>query len=220
MTDARLIERWLPIAALGEESVRERRIALHGNALPPNNSLHVWWARRPLVASRATVLASVLPEDADRQQFLHALGIHGDPVLAKRKIETARRTGVRVPDPYGYERAFRYSPSPTERDLVAPRADRPPVILDPTAGGGSIPFEAARLGCAVLANDLNPVAALVTKATVEWPLKFGAPLKVEFDRIAVSPAVATAGYAVGPAVGSDHLPVLVDLLLPPSGGRP
>ncbi len=66
MTDTRLIERWLPIAALGEESVRERRFSMAGNVLPPNNSLHVWWARRPLIASRAAVLASLLPDTVDR----------------------------------------------------------------------------------------------------------------------------------------------------------
>ena len=74
MPDTRLIERWLPIAALGEESVRERRSM---TALPPIYYLHVWWARRPLVASRAAVLASLLPADADREKFLHVIGIHG-----------------------------------------------------------------------------------------------------------------------------------------------
>ena len=58
----RLIESWLPIAAVGEESVRERRSM---TALPPTYYLHVWWARRPLVASRAAILASLLPEDAN-----------------------------------------------------------------------------------------------------------------------------------------------------------
>ena len=77
MPDTRLIERWLPIAALGEESVRERRSM---TALPPTYYLHVWWARRPLVASRAAILASLLPADADREKFMHVLGIHGDPV--------------------------------------------------------------------------------------------------------------------------------------------
>lgn len=76
----RLIEHWLPIAELGEESVRERRSM---TALPPTYYLHVWWARRPLVASRAAILASILPEDADKDRFLHALGIHGDPVKTK-----------------------------------------------------------------------------------------------------------------------------------------
>ena len=50
----RLIEEWLPIAALGEESARERRSMA---ALPPVYYLHVWWARHPLVASRAAILA-------------------------------------------------------------------------------------------------------------------------------------------------------------------
>src|SRR5712671_4769678 len=77
----RLIEEWLPIAALSEESVRERRSM---TALPPTYYLHVWWARRPLVASRAAVLASVLPADVDREKFMHALGIHGDPVAGKK----------------------------------------------------------------------------------------------------------------------------------------
>ena len=101
MPDTRLIERWLPIAELGEESIRERRSM---TALPPTYYLHVWWARRPLVASRA----SLLPADADRDKFLHVLGIHGDPVAARNEIDRARRTGVRVDNPYGYDRAFSY----------------------------------------------------------------------------------------------------------------
>src|SRR5579863_4746455 len=97
----RLIEEWLPIAALSEESVRERRSM---TALPPIYYLHVWWARRPLVASRAAVLASIVPADVDRGRFLHILGIHGNPVAARRKIDSARRTGVRVENPYDYDR--------------------------------------------------------------------------------------------------------------------
>ena len=86
----RLIEEWLPIAELGEESMRERRSM---TALPPIYYLHVWWARRPLVASRAAVLASLLPADADRKIFMHMLGIHGDPVAAKKRIAKAKKTG-------------------------------------------------------------------------------------------------------------------------------
>ena len=77
----RLIESWLPIAPLGEESVRERRSM---TALLPTYYLHVWWARRPLVASRAAVLASLLSADADRDKVLCRVGIHGDAVAAKR----------------------------------------------------------------------------------------------------------------------------------------
>ena len=46
---------------------------------PAPNRLHVWWARWPLVASRAAILASLLPADADREKFMHVLGIHGNP---------------------------------------------------------------------------------------------------------------------------------------------
>ena len=106
MPDTRLIERWLPIAALGEESIRERRSM---TALPPTYYLHVWWARRPLVASRAAVLASLLPADADRERFLHVLGIHGDPVATRRRdrFRHARRRGIRFEGKaYSYPRAF------------------------------------------------------------------------------------------------------------------
>lgn len=182
----RLIESWLPIASLGEESVRERRSM---TALPPTYYLHVWWARRPLVASRAAILASLLPEDADRDRFLHMVGIHGDPVTTRRRIDRAKKTGDDLGlNPYGYERAFKYLPSPEEQEWlqseIARVAGGTPSVLDPTAGGGSIPFESLRLGLATQANDLNPVAVLVQRGTYEFPLKYGVGVKVEFERIA------------------------------------
>jgi putative DNA methylase len=180
----RLIEAWLPIAELGEESMRERRSM---TALPPIYYLHVWWARRPLVASRAAVLASLLPADADRKTFLHMLGIHGDPVAAKKAMEKARRTGIRIDNPYGYDRAFQYCPSDKEEFWLLEETQKlgidQPTILDPTAGGGAIPFEALRLGCKTLANDINPVAVLVQKATYEWPAKFGRSVLNEYQRL-------------------------------------
>jgi adenine-specific DNA methylase len=186
MVDTRLIERWLPIAALGEESVRERRSM---TALPPTYYLHVWWARRPLVASRAAVLASVLPADTDREKFMHAVGIHGDPVASRRRIDMARRQGTRFEgEAYTYPRAFTHVPTERDRAFVSSelsRASRPsPVILDPTAGGGSIPFEAVRLGFTSIANELNPVASLIEKATIQYPLQYGTALVDEFTRLA------------------------------------
>jgi putative DNA methylase len=154
-------------------------------ALPPIYYLHAWWARRPLVASRAAVLASLLPESADRGKFLHALGIHGDPVAARRKIDAARRTGVRVVNPYDYDRAFSYSPDKADRDwITSALGGRRMRVLDPTAGGGSIPFEVTRLGFNVVANDLNPVAALILRSTVEWPMRHGAALKSAYEALA------------------------------------
>ena len=184
MPDTRLIERWLPIAALGEESIRERRSM---TALPPTYYLHVWWARRPLVASRAAVLASLLPVDADRERFLQVLGIHGDPVAARIAIDRARRTGVRVDNPYGYDRAFGYLLDQSDREwLRSTLGDgiESHTVLDPTAGGGSIPFETTRLNLAPLANDLNPVAALIMKATVEWPSTYSYDVKDQFNTLA------------------------------------
>ena len=182
--DTRLIERWLPIAALGIESTRERTPM---TPFPAPNRLHVWWARRPLVASRAAVLASLLPADADREKFMHVLGIHGDPVTARNAIDRARRTGNRVDNPYDYSRAFSYSPDQPDLKWMSSGLAKVPGrfnVLDPTAGGGSIPFEAARMGLNTIANDLNPVAALIMKATVEWPLQFPQEVSNEFGLLA------------------------------------
>ena len=185
MPDTRLIERWLPIAALGEESVRERRSM---TALPPVYYLHVWWARRPLVASRAAVLASLLPAEADRERFLQVLGIHGNPVETRRRIDAAKRNKENLgPNPYGYKRAFTYLPSRDDKEWVD-RASRGSsegiAVLDPTAGGGSIPLEAGRLGCIAVANDLNPVAGLILNATVDWPAQHGTALLDAFRDVA------------------------------------
>lgn len=183
MSDVRLIERWMPIAELSEESIRERRSM---TALPPIYYLHVWWARRPLVASRAAILASLVPASTNHASFLHATGIHGDAVAAKRLIERARRTGIRVDDPYGYDRAFKFAPSDSAANLLSGSKTIPAelYVLDPTAGGGSIPFEARRLGFSAIANDLNPVAATILAATVDYPIRFAKSIVSEFESTA------------------------------------
>ena len=113
-SDTRLIERWLPITEIGIESLRERTPM---TPFPAPNRLHVWWARRPLVASRAAILASLLPADADHEKFKHILGIHGDPMATRRRIDQARRTGVRFEGKaYSYDRAFQYSPRDDDRE--------------------------------------------------------------------------------------------------------
>ena len=185
MSDRRLIEEWLPIAALGIESTRERTPM---TPFPAPNRLHVWWARRPLVASRAAVLASLLPADADRQKFMHVLGIHGDPVVVRKRLDRAKRTGEHLgPNPYGYKRAFAYSPAAQELDWIQNASgdgSETMAVLDPTAGGGSIPFESRRMGYSAIANDLNPVAALILRATTEWPQDFGRSVLVDFESLA------------------------------------
>ena len=184
LPDTRLIERWLPIAALGIESIRERTPM---TPFPAPNRLHVWWARRPLVASRAAVLASLLPADADREKFLHVLGIHGDPVAARRRIDAARRRGERFKgQAYSYSRAFGHVPDGADIEWltsVLGTSRSRLSVCDPTAGGGSVPFETARLGISAIANDLNPVSALIMRATVEWPSGHGTALKAEFAEL-------------------------------------
>lgn len=71
-------------------------------------------------------------------------------------------------DMYGYGRAYETKTKQLPYKNVT--------ILDPTAGGGSIPFEAMRLGCNVISNDLNPVASAIQKATLEYPNKYGVSL--------------------------------------------
>ncbi|MFJ9923689.1 DUF1156 domain-containing protein [Streptomyces rubiginosohelvolus] len=131
-----LIEQWLPAAPLGVESVRERATF---TALPPSFALHVWWARRPLIASRAAVVASLLPawpsaqeaaidtearriltalvaefpqgEEAYHAWFMKAIGILGDAVAGKKAINAANEAGVKLQgNGYGYPRAFSVAP--------------------------------------------------------------------------------------------------------------
>jgi adenine-specific DNA methylase len=180
MSDVRLIERWLPIAALSEESVRERRAA---SSLPPLNYLHVWWARRPLIASRAAILGSLLSSSFSHKLFLKLIGIHGDPVAARRALDSAKRRGVQLEEnPYGYARAFEHSPEVQDLEGL-PTQLSDIVVVDPTAGGGSIPFEALRLGFSVYANDLNPVASVILEATLRIIPRNGINLVEEFDQL-------------------------------------
>jgi putative DNA methylase len=191
-----LIEDWLPVAELGIESRRERGAA---SALPPLSFLHIWWARRPLVASAAVALAGVMPtwteelaaafpdspevrtETAYRAWLLRLVGILGDPVRGRRMIDAANAAGVKLQgNGYGYRQAFRNPVSRSDVDLLHAVLRRTwgelPTIADPTAGGGSIPWAASRLGLPVVANDLNGVAASVLKAGVEIPATRGLDL--------------------------------------------
>jgi putative DNA methylase len=200
-----LIEQWLPAATIGAESMRERGAS---SALPPINFLHVWWARRPLAASRAAVLASLLPAwptpaeasnspavarvlasleaefpagfESYKAWFIRSMGIAGDPVAARAAIQVARASGRQTEgNAYGYPRAFTVNPDDeilarvhwlcSLRQNISDAA----CVLDPFAGGGSIPFEAARYGFRTYANELNPVATAILQATVVLPGKLG-----------------------------------------------
>jgi len=182
-----LISKWFPIAEVSVESVRERSAS---SALPPLYFLHVWFARRPLATSRAAVLGSLLPATVNRNDFLKLLGIPTNVDLQKahEKLAQAKATGVRLKEnPFFWKRAFEHVPSQQElerfhallRELWG--VERP-LVVDPMAGGGSIPFEAMRLGLPVVAGELNPVAFIVLKGTLEYPAKFGGRLLSAVER--------------------------------------
>ena len=177
MTDQteRLIEQWLPINEISVEAIREGG-ALAGH--PPVNQLHVWWARRPLIASRATVAASMLPVDTDREEFLSNLGTSSEVVRARNRMDAIKAEGEWSDVSFPNKRAFLHNP-----EFLTDRGDSAPVVLDLTAGGGSIPFEAARLGFRTIANELNPVACLILRATCEWPQKFGRQLLEDYQEV-------------------------------------
>ena len=105
-----LIEDWLPARAIGIECMRERGSL---SALPPHSFLHIWWARRPLVVSRAAVLGSLLPADFDRGTFERLLGFGApsEKIIALREIMDS---GIQLGG-YGFGRAFK-NPIP-ENDL-------------------------------------------------------------------------------------------------------
>ena len=170
--------------------------------MPPPNRLHVWWARRPLTASRAAILGSLLPawagngeilsqhfasEEEYHRWFLRMLGIPAgtpgvDPVSTAAAILKARDTGENLgTNPYGYSRAFSRQVDTSDSRIFRAVTEACgsvtlPTVMDPMAGGGSIPFESARLGLPTIANELNPVASLVLEATVHHPLTDGQDL--------------------------------------------
>jgi adenine-specific DNA methylase len=150
----RLIEVNFPLKEVSEDSVREKNIR-HGHI----STIHIWWARRPLAASRATVLSALLPDDQSRLEEYLRLITEISPWDAVSKDTPQNRALL-----------------DTARALVQEtNGGHAPKVLDCFAGGGAIPLEAMRLGCEAYALDCNPVAVLLLKAVLEYPQKFGRP---------------------------------------------
>lgn len=106
-------------------------------------------------------LPEPLPKVGDQ---LPVQRVAAEPAWFKELMQIASSAGIRVPNLYGYERAYTHQAEWQLHKVT---------ILDPTAGGGSIPFEALRLGCNVIANELNPVASIILYSTLEYPTQFG-----------------------------------------------
>jgi putative DNA methylase len=155
----KLIEVALPLEKINEQAAREKSIR-HGHP----STLHLWWARRPLAACRAVLFASLVddpssnPEkfpteeaqDAERQRLFN---------IIERLVDWDN-----IKDEALYKEAY--------DEILKSTNGNPPPVLDPFAGGGSIPLEAQRLGLEAHASDLNPVAVLINKALIEIPPKF------------------------------------------------
>ncbi len=145
--ERRLIEELLPLAEIGVESSKS---ISYGDI----HAIHTWFARRPLAACRAATFASLVPApstEAERDALMKlivAVLPNKAPQERPELIEEMRRRISQAFD------------------------GRPPRVLDPFAGGGSLPLEAARLGCEAHALDLNPVAVLTLLATVDYPMRY------------------------------------------------
>ena len=180
-TNRRLIEDWLPIKEISIEAVRERAGAIPN---PAPHQLHVWWARRPLAISRAAVAAALLDVNAGQGGFLDVMGTYTSVVDDQLRIDEAKTSGERLKDAFSNKRAFTHNLTDDEREWFQSNLAVPdPVVLDVTAGGGSIPFEAGRLGIRNVANELNPVATLILRATCEWPQRYGPDLRDAYAEV-------------------------------------
>ncbi len=187
----RLAEVDFPIAEVSKHAAREKSIR-HGHP----STLHLWWARRPLASSRAVLMALLLPDPCDphcppgfksqvRELLLamrsRASGWDADVATD----EGLRRTLLRfIADFANWDNAANPDYLETGRALVrAAHPEETPLVVDPFAGGGSIPLEALRLGCEAFASDLNPVACLILKVMLEDIPRHGPGLAKELRKV-------------------------------------
>ncbi|GEM_PF-288558 len=175
----KLIEEWIPlektnacaiIEAAFKQAMRTKRLREYFEKIlgielkydmPKLRNLHVWPARRPTSAVRVLNLAATLPEGFPYQEFERIVGFNNvKDVLKSRLLPILTNTKPKV---NGIEKCVRsiYGKSPNEI-----------TILDPMAGGGSIPLESLRLGFRTIAIEYSPLAYLLLKATIEFPAKY------------------------------------------------
>jgi len=181
----RLAEVDFPIAVVSKHSAREKSIR-HGHP----STLHLWWARRPLAACRAMLLGLLLPDPCDpycpedfkikaRELLPKVQGIPGS------KDEDCRQALLKfIGDFSNWDLSSNQTYLEVGRGLVkAAHPEETPLVVDPFAGGGSIPLEALRLGCETFASDLNPVACLILKIMLEDIPRHGRELADELRRV-------------------------------------
>src|SRR5579884_2057577 len=181
----RLAEVDFPIAEVSKHAAREKSIR-HGHPF----TLHLWWARRPLASCRAMLLALLLPDPCDAR-CPEGFKIEAREILKPVPVgigatdEDLRKALLRfIGDFANWDHAA--SPTFLEAGRALVKAAHPEetqLVVDPFAGGGSIPLEALRLGCDAFASDLNPVACLILKALLEDIPRHGLALADELRRV-------------------------------------
>jgi putative DNA methylase len=164
----RLIEDVLPLDKVN----RTARVEAGFIRVPKISNLHPYLARRPTAPARALTLALVLPAGVPMEEFEHALGLDRVESVPYRILYLVN------PDRRYVEKLVRKYTGRSPREIV---------VVDPMAGGGSIPLESLRLGFRTIAVEYNPVAYLILKATLEYPAKYGIKLyetvKVEVEKL-------------------------------------
>ena len=182
----RLAEVDFPIAEVSRHAAREKSIR-HGHP----STLHLWWARRPLASCRAVLLGLLWPDPCDPlcpQAFKDAARTLLPQVAACNPgttDEDLRKALLRfIADFANWDNAAKRIYLDVSRALVkAAHGDEPPLVVDPFAGGGSIPLEALRVGCEAFASDLNPVACLILKVMLEDIPRHGPKLAADLRRV-------------------------------------
>ncbi len=178
----KLIEVALPLDAINVAGRDEKAVPRHGHP----QTLHYWWARRPLAVARAVLFAQLVNDPGYQQGGGFKYGRNKKEAAEERrrlftiiedlvKWENTTDQGVLERARAEIRRSWREvcelnKNHPQAASLFNP--NKLPAFHDPFAGGGSIPLEAQRLGFEAYASDLNPVAVLINKAMIEIPAKF------------------------------------------------
>ena len=171
-SDKRLIEAAFPLKQTSMDSVHEKNVR-HGHI----STLHIWPARRPLAASRAALIATLLPDPGDPEERKAILERMAGRVVEKieRRQQNGRTVEKKKEETVGGILHWGRENDPDLQwfrdEIRKAYGGRAPKVLDPFAGGGAIPLEAMRLGCEVTAMDINPVAWFILKCTLEYPQK-------------------------------------------------
>ncbi|NLG83534.1 MAG: DUF1156 domain-containing protein [Firmicutes bacterium] len=178
----KLIEVSLPLSEINDASAYDKMPGIG----PHPKGIHHWWARLPLPVARAVLFASVVDDpSAHPEKF---------PTEEAQEKERERLFDIirRMMQKQLHKHPEVYAEA--REEMLKHCGGKLPPVLDPFAGGGSIPLEAARLGFEAYAGDLNPVAVLLNKCNLELiPRWAGRPPVNPRDRQKIGGTVSWPG---------------------------